>query len=330
MPQAFLALLFFVVLTAPVKADSTFIVMGTGDLTGVYYPTGGAICRLLNKERNRHGIRCAVESTQGSTYNLSALRRGELDLAIVQPDWLYHAAMGSSIFAPQGANKGLRTLLNLHSEALTIVARKDSGIESFDDLKGKKVNLGNPESGQRRTMDLILSTLGWSYNDFEVASELSASDMSEALCSGRIDAFVYIVGHPNASVSEATTFCESKLIPLPEKLIRKFSSLYPFYSEGEIDGALYRGNPNPVPTITLTASLIASEAVSDMAAYELSKVLYENFDRLKQMHPALQGLSQDRSFGFSSKITPVHPGVELFLRKLHGITEKENIDKAIP
>lgn len=329
MPKVLVVLLLFV-LTAPVKADSAFIVMGTGDLTGVYYPTGGAICRLLNKDRDRHGIRCAVESTQGSTYNLNALRRGELDLAIVQPDWLYHAAMGSSIFAPQGPNKGLRTILNLHSEALTIVARKDSGIERFEDLKGKKVNLGNPESGQRRTMDLILSTLGWGYNDFEVASELSASDMSEALCSGRIDAFVYIVGHPNASVSEATTFCDSKIIPLPDELIESFSSLYPFYSAGEISGAMYRGNPNPISTITLTASLVASESVSDAAAYELSRVLFENFERLKQMHPALQGLSKDRSFDFSSKISPVHPGVTKFLVNLYGVQAEENVDKAIP
>lgn len=329
MPKVLVVLLLFV-LTAPVKADSAFIVMGTGDLTGVYYPTGGAICRLLNKDRDRHGIRCAVESTQGSTYNLNALRRGELDLAIVQPDWLYHGVKGSSIFAIQGPDKSLRTILNLHTEALTIVARRDSGIETFEDLKGKKVNLGNPQSGQRRTMDLILSTLGWDYGDFEVASELSASEMSEALCSGRIDAFVYIVGHPNASVSEATTFCDSKIIPLPGELIERFSSLYPFYSAGEISGALYRGNPDSVATITLTARLVATDAVSDSVGYELSKILFENFDQLKQMHPALQRLSRSRSFDFSSKITPVHSGMVQFLGRYNSAHAEENAGKAIP
>ncbi len=301
-------------LSSSLKADSDFIVVGTGDLTGVYYPTGGAICRLVNKERDQHGIRCAVESTQGSAYNLNALKRSELDLAIVQPDWLYHAAKGSSFFAPQGASKELRTVLKLHSEALTIVARKDSGIKTFDDLKGKKVNLGNPESGQRRTIDLILSALAWDYNDFELASELSASDMSEALCSGRIDAFVYVVGHPNASVSEATTFCESLIIPLPVELIEAFSNLYPFYARGEVAGALYRGNPDPVPTITLTAQLISTSSLSDKAAYELSRAIYNNFDHFKQMHPALKELNREQAFDFSSEITPVHPGVMRFLK----------------
>lgn len=312
--RKFLFVLFLFSFHFPVKADSDFIVVGTGDLTGVYYPAGGAICRLVNKERNLHGIRCAVESTQGSTYNLNALKRGELDLAIVQPDWLYHAAMGSSIFAQEGASKGLRTLMNLHSEALTIVARKDSGIKTFRDLKGKKVNLGSPESGQRRTMDLILSTLGWDYNDFEIASELSASDMSEALCSGRIDAFVYVVGHPNASISEATTFCESIIIPLPDELIKEFSALYPFYSAGEISGALYRGNPDPIATIKLTARLVSAETLSERTAFELSNVIFNNFESLAQMHPALKGIRRDQAFDFDTKIAPVHKGVMRFLK----------------
>lgn len=306
------------------KAESDFIVMGTGDLTGVYYPAGGAICRLLNRERARHDIRCAVESTQGSTYNLRALERGELDLAIVQPDWLHHAVKGSSIFISQGANEDLRTLFNLHSEALTIVARKDSGIVSFDDLKGRRVNLGSPQSGQRRTMDLILDTLGWRYNAFEVASELSASEMSEALCSGKIDAFIYIVGHPNASVAEATTFCDSRIIPLPESLIEKFSAKYPFYSAGSINGALYKGNPDPIPTLTLRARLVATKGMSQATAFELGKVIYLNFNLFREMHPALKGLSRSQVFDFSSSLAPVHPGIELFMQRSGEYHSREN------
>lgn len=306
------ALLFLSVF--PARADSSFVVIGTGDLTGVYYPAGGAICRLLNKERDRHGIRCAVESTQGSTYNLNALKRGEMDLAIVQSDWHYHASVGSMIYNEEGANSKLRTLFDLHSEALTIVVRADSGIQTFNELKGKKVNLGNPESGQRRTMDLILSKLGWEYSDFAIASELSASEMSEALCSGRIDAFFYIVGHPNASVSEATTFCESRVIPLPAKLIDDMAEEYSFYSAGEIPGALYRGNPQPIPTITLTASLVTTSDLSDDTAYELAKSVYDNFDAFRQMHPALRFLQRSKSFQISPRITPLHSGVKAFLQ----------------
>lgn len=310
MPRILLALL-LIVFAMPSKAQQTsFIVIGTGDLTGVYYPAGGAICRLLNKNRQMHGIRCAVESTAGSTYNLGALRRGELDLAIVQPDWLYHAARGSSIFAVDGANTGLRTLVALHAEQLTIVARKDSGIGSFEDLKGKRVNLGSLGSGQRRTMDLILGLLGWSYSDFSLASELSASEMSEALCSGRIDAFVYIVGHPNASISEATAFCDSAIIPLPEKLIKRLSDLYPYYTRGSINGALYRGNANPVPTISLTSRLVASDQLPNAVVSSIVNTLKGDFNSFRQMHPALQVLTPDKVFIKADSLAPVHAGAQ--------------------
>lgn len=294
-------------------ASGRFVVMGTGDITGVYYPAGGAICRLLNKDRERHGIRCAVESTPGSTYNLSALRRGELDLAIVQSDWLYHAGRGSSIFTSAGADADLRVIMNLHSEELTIVARADSGIKTFEDLKGKRVNLGNPDSGQRRTMDLVLNALGWSYRDFEVATELAASEMSEALCSGRIDAFVYVVGHPNASVNEATTFCNSRLIPLPSRLIEHFSTRYPFYRAGVIKGALYRGNPDPIPTIQLSASLVAHASLEESVAFELAKAIASNFETFREMHPALQSIKREALFTFSKELSPVHQGVKVYL-----------------
>ncbi|WP_417594188.1 TAXI family TRAP transporter solute-binding subunit [Oceanospirillum sp.] len=232
-----LAGILLVITPVTVIADEpSFITVGTGDITGVYYPVGGAICRLLNKELDRHGIRCVVESTPGSAYNLKALRRGSLDLAIVQSDWLFHATRGSSIYTATGADTDLRSLLTLHTEDFTIVVRSDSGIESLEDLRGKRVNLGDPGSGQRNTMDFVLSELGWSYKDLENVSELQASEMPLALCSGQIDAFIYYVGHPNTSVGEATTFCDSRLIPLPQTLIKRFSEKYPFYRAGKIKG----------------------------------------------------------------------------------------------
>ena len=130
-----------------------FITIGTGGVTGVYYPTGGAICRLVNKGRKDHGIRCSVESTGGSVYNINTIRAGELEFGVAQSDWQYHAYNGSSQFESDGPFEDLRAVFSVHPEPFTVVARADSGIKNFDDMKGKRVNIGNPGSGQRGTME---------------------------------------------------------------------------------------------------------------------------------------------------------------------------------
>ena len=151
-------------------AAERFITIGTGGVTGVYYPTGGAICRLMNRDRDEHGIRCSVESTGGSVYNLNTMRQGELDFGVVQSDWQYHAYNGSSKFSDQGAYEGLRAVFSVHPEPFTVVARADADIEDFDDLEGKRVNVGNPGSGQRGTMEVLMQAKGWTMDDFALAA----------------------------------------------------------------------------------------------------------------------------------------------------------------
>ncbi|MFM1892605.1 MAG: hypothetical protein RLZ44_1682, partial [Pseudomonadota bacterium] len=205
-------------------AEQTFITIGTGGVTGVYYPTGGAICRLVNKGRKEHGIRCSVESTGGSVYNLNTIRAGELDMGVAQSDWQYHAYHGTSQFAENGPNKELRAVFSVHAEPFTVVARKDSGVKTFDDLKGKRVNIGNPGSGQRGTMEVVMEALGWTKDDFALASELKSAEQSAALCDNKIDAMVFTVGHPSGSIKEATTSCDSVIVevagPAIDKLVQ--------------------------------------------------------------------------------------------------------------
>ncbi|MCW8885558.1 MAG: TAXI family TRAP transporter solute-binding subunit, partial [Motiliproteus sp.] len=171
-----------------------FVTIGTGGVTGVYYPTGGSICRLVNKSRKEHGIRCSVESTGGSVYNLNTIRAGELDMGVAQSDWQYHAYNGTSKFADKGANKELRAIFSVHPEPFTVVARADAGIKTFDDLKGKRVNVGNPGSGQRGTMEILMKAKGWDMKSFALASELKSSEQSSALCDNKIDAMLFTVG----------------------------------------------------------------------------------------------------------------------------------------
>ena len=234
-----------------------FVTIGTGGVTGVYYPTGGAICRLVNKGRKEHGIRCSVESTGGSVYNLNTIRAGELDMGVAQSDWQFHAYHGTSRFEDQGANMELRAIFSVHPEPFTVVARADSGIESFDDLKGKRVNIGNPGSGQRGTMEVVMAALGWEKSDFALASELKSAEQSQALCDNKIDAIVFTVGHPSGSIKEATTSCDSVLVSVTGAAIEKLVADNDYYRTATIPGEMYRGNP-------MTSSLLASEQPSSV------------------------------------------------------------------
>ncbi|MDF4701975.1 TAXI family TRAP transporter solute-binding subunit, partial [Vibrio parahaemolyticus] len=177
-----------------------------------------------------HGIRCSVESTGGSIYNINTIRAGELDLGIAQSDWQYHAYKGTSKFEESGPFKELRAVFSVHPEPFTVVARKDANIKTFDDLKGKRVNIGNPGSGQRGTMEVLMNQYGWSNDDFKLVSELKAAEQSKALCDNKIDAFIYMVGHPNGSIKEATTSCDAKLVSATGPKIDKIVADNPYYA----------------------------------------------------------------------------------------------------
>jgi len=175
---AALTLGFVMAFSSAAVSETTFVTIGTGGVTGVYYPTGGAIARLVNKGKKEHGIRASVESTGGSTYNLNAIASGELEMGVAQSDWQYHAWNGTSKFKEKGPNKDLRAVFSVHPEPFTVVARADSGIKNFEDLKGKRVNIGNPGSGQRGTMEVVMEKMGWTKDDFKLASELKSAEQS--------------------------------------------------------------------------------------------------------------------------------------------------------
>ncbi len=289
-----------------VGAEPRFTSIGTGGLTGVYYPTGGAICRLLNKERRNHGIRCSVESTGGSIFNLNALASGELDFGVAQSDWQYHAYKGSSKFSDQGANSDLRAVFSIHSEPFTVMARDDSGVAGFAELLDKRVNIGNPGSGQRGTMEVLMQALGWKKEDFKLVSELKATEQARALCDNKIDAMIYTVGHPNASIKEAATACEAHLVPVTGQVVSELISAHPYYAEALIPGGLYRGSDSDTPTFGVKATLVTTARVDADVVYELVKAVFENLDNFRQLHPAFAHLKAAEMLEGNS--APFHPG----------------------
>jgi len=282
------------------------LTIGTGSLTGVYYPLGGAICRLLNRERERHGIRCLADLSEGSVYNLNALRENRMDMAIVQSDWQYHAYHGTSQFESQGPNQDLRAVLSLHSEPFTVVARADSGIKTFDDLKGKRVNIGNPGSGQRATLNVLLEAMGWTLNQFAQISELPATEQAQALCDDKVDAIIFTVGHPNRSILESTTACDSVLVPVTGPVIDELVQSRTYYTHATIPGGLYRGNAEEIPTFGVKATLVASTRLPEETVYQVVKAVLDNFDEFRSLHPALDRLDKQVMIQEGNS-APLHP-----------------------
>ena len=299
---------------APAAFAQEFITIGTGGVTGVYYPTGGAICRLVNKGRKEHGIRCSVESTGGSVYNINTIREGELEFGVAQSDWQYHAYNGTSKFADAGPFEDLRAVFSVHPEPFTVVARADSGISSFEDLKGKRVNIGNPGSGQRGTMEVLLEAMGWTIDDFALATELKAAEQSAALCDNQIDAMVYTVGHPSGSIQEATTACDSVLVnvtgPVVDKLIEENS----FYRSATIPGGMYRGSDEDTKTFGVGATFVTSANVSEDAVYTVVSSVFDNFDDFKKLHPAFANLDP-KEMATAGLSAPLHPGAAKYYKE---------------
>ena len=296
-----------------VFAGNSFVSVGTGGLTGVYYPTGGAICRLLNKGRKEHGIRCSVESTGGSIFNLNTIANGELEFGVAQSDWQFHAYNGTSKFADKGPNKKLRAVFSVHSEPFTVLARADSGIKNFADLKGKRVNIGNPGSGQRGTIEVLMSKLGWTTKDFKLASELKANEQSRALCDNKIDAMVYVVGHPNASIKEASTACDAVLVTVDGKAVDSLIADNPYYADALIPGGMYRGSDSDTKTYGVKATFVSSTDVPEETVYQLVKVVFENMDAFRKLHPAFANLKKaDMLKGNSA---PLHKGAVRYYKE---------------
>lgn len=301
------------VAAAPSMAEE-FVSIGTGGVTGVYYPTGGAICRMMAKTRSEHGIRCAVESTGGSVYNVNAVRSGELEFGVAQSDVQYKAVHGEGSLADAGPNPDLRSVFSIHPEPFTVVARADAGITNFEDLQGKRVNVGNPGSGQRDTMEVVMNAMGWTMDSFALASELQAAEQSQALCDNNIDAMVYTVGHPSGSIQEATTACDAVLVNVTGAAIDGLVAANPYYRTATIPGGMYRGNDADTATFGVGATLVTSAAVSEETVYQLVKAVFEDIDGFRGLHPAFANLDpkQMANDGLSA---PLHPGAERYFRE---------------
>ena len=297
-------------------AQQNFVSIGTGGVTGVYYPTGGAICRLVNKNRKQHGFRCSVESTGGSVYNLNTIRTGELDLGVAQSDWQYHAYNGSGkqAFIDAGPFTELRAVFSVHAEPVSLLARADSGIRHIDQLVNKRVNIGNPGSGSEGTWNVVWRALGHDNGDLKLAAQMKSSETPSALCDNKIDAFFWLVGNPSALNKEATTTCDARFVEVSGPAIDKLVSSKPFYRYAVIPGGMYRGNPDDIKTFGVGATFVTSTAVPDEVIYQIVKAVFDNFDDFRKLHPAFANLQQSEMIS-DALSAPLHAGAVRYYKE---------------
>lgn len=301
-----------------------FVLIGTGSMTGIYYSIGGGVCKFivsgyagLNPLKK---LVCSTSSTAGSVYNLNSMRRGVMDIGAAQSDVGYYAYSGNGIYEGVPPMSDLRLLAYLHKEHFTIAVRKDSGIKTIDDIKGKRVNIGAPGTGVRNAMMTLFKVKGWTQKDFLVTSDLKSSEQVQALCDGKLDVISDFIGHPNAAMQEAVATCDAITLSFDRDFVRELIKEYPYYHKGLIPGNTYANNPNDTHTISVRASMYATTSLSDEMAYLVVKSIASNFSKFRELNGALKNLTlRDLvgQYGDAGTLNvPLHNGALGFYREV--------------
>lgn len=312
--------IFWAVLLAASSISGSMVVaetrlnIGTGSVTGIYDQIGSSICRFLRMRQKGHGLSCRTVNTGGSTANLHALRDGTLDLVIVQSDLQHHAYHGTSEFESVGPNTELRALLSVVPESFTIIAGEDADISTLADLKGQRVNIGNPGSGHRSTMNSLMDYLGWTISDFESTTEVKPSLQAEEICRRRIDAAVYMVAHPNLSVREATASCNAVIVPVTGPEVEKLIADNEHFVKTEIPVDQYAAEAISVPSFGVKATIVTTSATPPEVVYQVVKAVFENLEEMRTLLPVFARLNTEFMLSPHHAV-PWHPGALKYFRE---------------
>ena len=298
------------------EAKMTFVTIGTGGITGVYYPTGGAIARMVNKKRKAYGIRATVESTGGSVFNINAIMSGDLEFGVAQSDRQYQAVQGIANWKDAGPQKDLRAVFSIHPETVDLIAAVDANINSLQDLKGKRVNVGNVGSGYRKNAIDALVANGLDFEKDFHSESLKAAEAPGLIQDGRLDAAFYTVGHPSGYYKEATSGVRKvKFVPIQN--VDGLLAKYPYYAKAVTQVTKHypgAANDADVPTFGVKATFVTSAKIPDKVVYAIVKEVFDNFEAFKKLHPAYGGLTKKSMLeGLSA---PIHPGAMKYYKEV--------------
>ena len=296
-------------------AGKQYVSIATGGVTGTYFPAGTAICRMVNLERKTHGVRCSAERTSDAVANIRELSYGKFDFALVPSDRQYQASRGEGVFEKSGPFEDLRAVFSLHAELFTVIVRADSNIGTFDDLEGKRVNVGPSGSDQRGLMQDLIAAKGWTMGTFEKTFELKPSEQTRALCDKEVDAVSFVVAHPSGSVRESTKYCPVRIIDVSDRDINNLVSQNPYYSREIVPGKMYVENPDEVITFSVRATLVTKESTSPEAVFAVVSSVFRNLDKFQRLHPTFARLDR-KDMAEKSLTVPLHEGARKYYEEM--------------
>lgn len=286
-----------------------FFTIGTGGVTGVYYPVGGAVSKLVNDADV--GLRLTVESTGGSVFNINAINSGQMDLALAQSDVVYQAYNGEVAFEGAPVEK-VRTVMGLHAEPMHLVCNADADVASFADIAGKRVSIGNPGSGMLNTVQAMLAAKGMSEDDF-TAEYLRAAEAPDFLRDGRIDCFFYTVGIGGAAIRDISATSDVDIVPLHDAEFETLMETFPYYAFATVPAGTYGGQDEELTLFGVKALFVTSTDMSEEDVYTIVSTVLNNLDTFRAIHPALANLTpEDFLSGLGA---PLHPGAERAYRE---------------
>ncbi len=291
---------------APQKVN---LILATGGTSGTYYPFGGSMAQIFNSKIENMNV--TAQATGASVENLKLIGKKEAELAIVQNDMTDYAYNGTETFK-DGKIENVRAVATLYPEVIQIVASVDSGINTLQDIKGKKFSVGAPGSGVEANARQLLEMMGMTYNDF-TANYLSFSESADSFKDKHIDGFLFTSGIPNAAIQDISTTSSLKFVSVSDDVIKQLTSQYPFFTEYIIPAGTYKGQDTDVKTIAVKATLVAGAEVSEKVIYDLTKALFENQPELAQAHAKGEQLNINEAVKGIS--VPFHPGAEKYYKE---------------
>jgi len=293
---------------------TSHMLLGTGSVQGVYFPVGGVICRLLNRHKSLHRIRCSLESTGGSIQNLRDLRAGDFDLVFAQSDWQYHAYNGTSTFREEGPNKNLRAVLALESDPLALIVKDDSNIVDFDGLQDRTVSFGYARSLQHRIINDLILAKGWTDKNFKRIRRMNDSKQVGELCADRVEAILLLSSSLTDYLRDLDEECKLRLVPIEGAEVASIIKQKPYYRVGRIPKGRHLDSKYDTLSFGLGATFVALESTSPKAIYHVVKEIVENFKDFQSLHPSLASLRK-KELPYAGISAPLHPGAIRYYRE---------------
>lgn len=290
------------------------LLVGTGSVQGAYFPIGGVICRLVNRHKHLHKIRCSLESTSGSIANLRDLEQQKFDLVFAQSDWQYHAYNGSSTFEKDGPNKNLRAVFALEADPLALLVPQDSEVNSFDDLADKRVSFGYTRSLQHRIINDFLAVKKWTSKNFKEIRPMSDERQVRQICDGQLDAILLLSSSLSDRLRNLSDDCKLRMLPIEGDEVKQVIAQKPYYRTAKVLRGMFIESEQEILSFGLGATAVADENTSPKAIYHIVKEVAENFNDFKSLHPTLAALDK-RELSNAGIAIPLHPGAVRYYRE---------------